>query len=161
VRATGRRRVLAAAGACLATAATVLAVLVPVSALSGAPATAGTSDAHGTSDTHGTSAGGGGGRLPSGTGDAVCGDVRFEKSRLPGRRVTADNGDWPTAAAADLIALHGWPRAVPFDVARWTVVTSGTAGVLVASLPGSGFHYLPIHRAPGGGWSVGPPCTPR
>ena len=28
-------------------------------------------------------------------------------------------------------------------------------------LPGTGFGYLPIHRAAGGGWSVGPPCTPR
>ena len=161
MRTTGRRRILAVAGACVATAATVLAVLVPAAALSRAPAAAGTSGTAGSSGTQGTSAGGGGGRLPTGTGDAVCGDVRFEKSKLPGRRVTADNGDWPTAAAADLIALHGWPRAVPFDVARWTVVTSGSAGVLIASLPGSGFHYLPIHRAPGGGWSVGPPCTPR
>jgi hypothetical protein len=160
MRATGRRRVLTVAGAFVAAVAAVSAVLLPVSALSDAPAAAGTSTS-GTSASGGTSAAGGGGRLPSGTGDAVCGDVRFEKSRLPGRRVTADNGDWPTAAAADLIALHGWPRAVPFDVARWTVVTSGDAGVLVASLPGSGFHYLPIHRAAGGGWSVGPPCVPR
>jgi hypothetical protein len=165
VWATGRRRVPTAGGAFLAVATAVLAVLLPVAALPGSPAAAGTSSAGtssaGTSASGGTSAGGGGGRLPSGTGEAVCGDVRVEKSRLPGRRVTADNGDWPTAAAADLMQLHGWPRAVPFDVAHWTVVTSGDAGLLVASLPGSGFHYLPIHRKPGGGWSVGPPCVPR
>jgi hypothetical protein len=99
--------------------------------------------------------------LPAGRGDTVCGDVRFDRARLPGRTVTPANGDWPTAAAANLLRLHGWPRAVPFDVARWTAVLTGDAGVLVALLPGSGFHYLPIHKAPGGGWSVGPPCTPR
>jgi len=88
------------------------------------------------------------------------GDVRFDRAMLPGRTATPTNGDWPTAAAADLLRLHGWPRAVPFDIAHWTVVLNGNAGVLVAFLPGTGFGYLPIHRA-AAGWSVGPPCSPR
>ena len=106
-------------------------------------------------------AGGGGrlaGRQPATPSAATSGSTG---TKLPGRTATVANGDWPTAAAADLLRLYGWPRAVPFDVARWTVVLSGDAGVLVTFLPGSGFHYLPIHKAAGGGWSVGPPCTPR
>ena len=145
---SGRRRALAVGGAFLAAVAAVLAVMLPASRT--APAGAGT-----------TVTAGGGGRLPAGHGDVVCGDVRFDRAELPGREATLANGDWPTAAAADMLRLHGWPRAVPFDVARWTVVLTGDAGVLVASLPGSGFHYLPIHKAAAGGWSVGPPCTPR
>jgi hypothetical protein len=39
------------------------------------------------------------------------------------------------AAAADLLRLYGWPRAVPFDVARWTVVLNVNAGVLVTACP--------------------------
>jgi hypothetical protein len=153
VHSIGRRRALAVGGAFLAAVAAVLAAVLPLSA-SHADTTATGSV---TSDT----VAGSGGRLPVGRGDVVCGDVRFDRARLPGRTVTPANGDWPTAAAADLLRLHGWPRAVPFDVARWTVVRTGDAGVLVASLPGSGFHYLPIHEAAGGGWSVGPPCTLR
>jgi hypothetical protein len=154
VHASGRRRVLAVSGAFLAAVAAVLAVVLPLSGSPAAPARA-------ESSTTGAVAAGGGGRLPAGRGDTVCGDVRFDRSELPGRTATPDNGDWPTAAAADLLRLRGWPRAVPFDVARWTVVVHGDAGVLVAYLPGPGFGYLPIHRAAGGGWSVGPPCTPR
>jgi hypothetical protein len=151
VHGSGRRRVLTVSAAFLAAVAAVLAVGLPRS--HAAPAT-------GAAKT-GVVTAGGGGRLPVGGGQTVCGDVRFDKARLPGRTATPANGDWPTAAAADLLRLRGWPRAVPFDVAHWTVVLTGTAGVLVAYLPGSGFHYLPIHRAAGGGWSVGPPCTPR
>lgn len=155
MRASGRWRVLAVLGAGVATAAAVLAVALPLSA--SAPSSS--------SSSSGTRAGGGAAAAtsssPLGTGDTVCGDVRFDKAKLPGRRATVDNGDWPTAAAADLLRLHGWPRAVPYDVAQWTVVTDGAAGVLVASLPGSGFHYLPIHKAADGSWAVGPPCTPH
>jgi len=155
VHASGRRRVLAVSGAFLAAVALVFAVAAP---LSGSPAAPARADA---ATTGAVVAAGGGGRLPAGSGDTVCGDVRFDRSQLPGRTATPANGDWPTAAAADLLRLRGWPRAVPFDVAHWTVVLNGTAGVLVAFLPGTGFGYLPIHQAAGGGWSVGPPCTPR
>jgi hypothetical protein len=151
---SGRRRVLTVSGAFLAAVAAVLAVVLPLSSSQAASARA-------DSARTGTVDSGGGGRLPVGSGDAVCGDVRFDKSELPGRTATPANGDWPTAAAADLLRLRGWPRAVPFDVARWTVVLHSNAGVLVAYLPGTGFGYLPIHRAAAGGWSVGPPCTPR
>jgi hypothetical protein len=153
MRAIGRPRVLTVSGAVLAAVAAVLAVVLPLSRSQAAPARA---DTAGT----GTAMADGGGRLPVGSGDTVCGGVRFDRARLPGRTATPTNGDWPTAAAADLLRLHGWPRAVPFDMARWTVVLNGTAGVLVAFLPGSGFGYLPIHKAVAG-WSVGPPCTPR
>ena len=159
MHASGRRRVLAVFGACLAAVAAVLAVLLPLSQAS--PAAPAAPAAPAGSAKTGVVPAGGGGRLPTGSGDAVCGDVRFDRGKLPGRTVTMANGDWPTAAAADLLRLYGWPRAVPFDVARWTVVLNGNAGVLVTFLPGSGFHYLPIHKAAGGGWSVGPPCTPR
>jgi len=155
VRASSRLRGLLVAGAFLAAVAAALAVTLPLSASRAAPAGADTAVTRATTDPAG------GGRLPTGRGDTVCGDVRFDRARLPGRTVTPANGDWPTAAAADLLRLHGWPRAVPYDVARWTVVRTGDAGVLVAALPGSGFHYLPIHKAAGGGWTVGPPCTPR
>jgi hypothetical protein len=156
VHSGGRRRVLAVSGAFLAAVAAVLAVVLPLSGSvpAAAPARADTAKT-------GVVPAGGGGRLAGGSGDTVCGDVRFDRSRLPGRTATPANGDWPTAPAADLLRLHGWPRAVPFDVAHWTVVLNGDAGVLVAFLPGSGFHYLPIRKAAGGGWSVGPPCTPR
>jgi len=156
VHRSGRRRAPTVSAAFLAAVAAVLAVGLPLShaAPAAAPAPGGTANT-------GAVTAGGGGRLPVGGGETVCGDVRFDKARLPGRTATPANGDWPTAAAADLLGLRGWPRAVPFDVAHWTVVLTGTAGVLVAFLPGSGFHYLPIHRAAGGGWSVGPPCTPR
>jgi hypothetical protein len=153
VHASGRPRVLAVAGAFLAVVAAVLAVVLPLSHSPAAPARTDTATA-------GTVTAGGGGRLPVGSGDTVCGDVRFDRAMLPGRTATPTNGDWPTAAAADLLRLHGWPRAVPFDIAHWTVVLNGSAGVLVAFLPGTGFGYLPIHRAVAG-WSVGPPCTPR
>ena len=153
MRAIGRPRVLTVSGAFLAALAAVLAVVLPLSHSPAAPARADTAEA-------GTVTAGGGGRLPVGSGDTVCADVRFDRARLPGRTATPTNGDWPTAAAADLLRLHGWPRAVPFDIARWTVVLNGNAGVLVAFLPGSGFGYLPIHKA-AVGWSVGPPCTPR
>ncbi len=72
-----------------------------------------------------------------------------------------DNGDWPTERAADLLALHGWPRAVPYDAARWTVVLNGDDGVLVASLPGEPPRYLPIHRGPNNSWIAGVPCSPH
>jgi hypothetical protein len=153
MRAIGRPRVLTVSGAVLAAVAAVLAVVLPLSRSQAAPARADTADT-------GTAMAGGGGRLPVGSGDTVCGGVRFDRARLPGRTATPTNGDWPTAAAADLLRLHGWPRAVPFDMARWTVVLNGNAGLLVAFLPGSGFGYLPIHKA-AAGWSVGPPCTPR
>lgn len=155
MHASGRRRVLAVSGAFLAAVAAVLAVALPLSGSPAAPAPAGGAK------TGAVVAAGGGGRLPTGSGDTVCGDVRFDRSELPGRLATPANGDWPTAAAADLLRLRGWPRAVPFDIAHWTVVRHGDAGVLVAFLPGPGFGYLPIHKAAGGGWSVGPPCTPR
>jgi hypothetical protein len=145
-------------GAFLAAVAVVLPVALP---LSRSPATPAGADTAKTGTAGGTVTVGGAGRLPVGSGDTVCGDVRFDKSELPGRTATLANGDWPTAAAADLLRLHGWPRAVPFDIAHWTVVLHGNAGVLVAFLPGTGFGYLPIHKAAGGGWSVGPPCTPR
>ena len=153
MRAIGRPRVLTVSGAFLAAVAAVLAVALPLSRSQAAPARADTAD------TSPVTAGGGG-RLPAGSGDTVCGDVRLDRARLPGRTATPTNGDWPTAAAADLLRLHGWPRAVPFDIAHWTVVLNGNAGVLVAFLPGSGFGYLPIHKV-AAGWSVGPPCTPR
>jgi hypothetical protein len=72
-----------------------------------------------------------------------------------------DNGDWPTEQAADLLGLHGWPRAVPYSAAHWTVVTNGADGVLVASLPGAKPRYLSIHRGPNNSWIAGVPCTPR
>ena len=100
-------------------------------------------------------------RRHSGRGDTVCGDVRFDRAKLPGRTGPPSTATGPPRRPRTCCGLHGWPRAVPFDVAHWTVVTDGTAGVLVASLPGSGFRYLPIHRAVDGSWSVGPPCTPR
>ena len=138
----------------LAAVAAVLAVLLPLShhapAAPAAPAE--------TAKT-GVVTAGGGGRLPAGSGDAVCGDVRFDRTKLPGRTVTVANGDWPTAAAADLLRLYGWPRAVPFDVARWTVVLSN-AGVLVTFLPARVPLPADPPRPPGGGWSVGPPCAP-
>ena len=87
--------------------------------------------------------------------------MRFDKAELPGRRVTVDNGDWPTEQAADLLGLHGWPRAVPYDAARWTVVVNGNAGVLVASLPGAQPRYLSITRGPNNSWIAGVPCTPH
>jgi hypothetical protein len=145
---SGRRRVLAVCGALLAAVAVLVAVVLPLSSSQAAPARDGATA-------------GGAGRLPAGDGDTVCGDVRFDRADLPGRPATVANGDWPTAAAADLLHLYGWPRAVPFDVTQWTVVLSGNAGVLVAFLPGSGFHYLPIHRAAGGDWTAGAPCTLR
>jgi hypothetical protein len=149
VLAAGRRRVrrrrLAVGGAGVAVAAVLLSTLPVWPGAGGAPA--------------GVDAlTGGSGRAP--VGDTTCGDVTFDKATLPGRRVTVD-GDWPTAQAADLLALHGWPRAVPYAAAHWTVVTNGDAAVLVASLPGAPRRYLPIHKATGGGWSVGPPCTPH
>ena len=87
--------------------------------------------------------------------------MTFDKRRLPGRTVTVDNGDWPTEQAADLLGLHGWPRAVPYDEARWTVVVNGDEGVLVASLPGAKPRYLSIRKGPNNSWTAGVPCTPR
>jgi hypothetical protein len=154
VLAAGRRRVrgrrLAVAGAGAATAAALLLAGLPLdrSAGGGLP---GSVDA--------VRAGSGGGTTL--TGDTRCGDVRFDKAKLPGRKVTADNGDWPTEQAADLLGLHGWPRAVPYDAARWTVVVNGPVGVLVASLPGAKPRYLSIHRGPNNSWIAGVPCTPQ
>jgi hypothetical protein len=159
VLAAGRRRVrqrrLAAAGAGVAAAA-VLLVTLPGTTHGGALP----------NSVDGMTGGGGGSAAapvpdPTGTGSAQCGDVRFDRSKLPGRTVTVDNGDWPTDRAADLLALHGWPRAAPYEMARWTQVTDGRAGVLVASLPGTGYRYLPIHRGLDGTWVLGAPCTPR
>jgi hypothetical protein len=152
VLAAGRRRVwrrrLVVAGAGVATAAAVLLAGVPTGhgARGGLP---GAVDAL---------AGGSGRAL---VGDTTCGDVTFDRAKLPGRRVTMDNGDWPTEQAADLLALHGWPRAVPYAEARWTVVVNGDAGVLVASLPGAKPRYLTIHRGANNSWIAGVPCTPR
>ena len=129
MRASGRWRVLAVLGAGVATAAAVLAVALPLSA------SAPSSVVLVVRNASRRRCGGGHELVATGTGDTVCGDVRFDKAKLPGRRATVDNGDWPTAAAADLLRLHGWPRAVPYDVAQWTVVTDGAAGVLVASCP--------------------------
>ena len=168
MRASGRRRGLTISAAFPVAVATMLAVVLPLShgapAAAPGPAKTGAVRADGTGpigrgDTAVVTAGGAG-RLPVGRGDTVCGDVRFDKAELPGRTATPANGDWPTAAAADLLQLRGWQRAVPYDITRWTVVLNGDAGMLVVFLPGSGFHYLPIHGAAGGGWSVGPPCTP-
>jgi hypothetical protein len=152
VVAAGRRRVrgrrLAVAGAGVVTAAAVLVVGLPLHRASdgGLPASV-------------AAIGGGGARI--GAGDTTCGDVTFDKAGLPGRRVTVDNGDWPTEQAADLLALHGWPRAVPYDAARWTVVINGNGGVLVASLPGAKPRYLAIHKGPNNSWIAGVPCTPH
>ncbi|HEY6748737.1 MAG TPA: hypothetical protein VI357_23860 [Mycobacteriales bacterium] len=155
VLAAGRRRVrrrrLAVAGTGAATAAALLLAGLPLDRAPGG----------GPGPVDAVRAARGGGSGPVGTGDTTCGDVRFDKAELPGRRVTADNGDWPTAQAADLLALHGWPRAVPYDAARWTVVVNGNAGVLVASLPGAKPRYLSIHRGPNNSWIAGVPCTPH
>jgi hypothetical protein len=154
VLAAGRRRVrrrrLTVGGAGVAAAAVVLVAGLP--GLPGAPGGGlpGTVDAI-------TSGGGSVTRA----GDTTCGDATFDRAKLPGRRVTVDNGDWPTEQAADLLALHGWPRAVPYDAARWTVVVNGDAGVLVASLPGAKPRYLSIHKGPNNSWLAGVPCTPR
>jgi DNA-directed RNA polymerase specialized sigma24 family protein len=77
----------------------------------------------------------------------------------PGRPV-ADGSDLPTEAAADLLSLHGWPRAVPYAKASWTVVYRGDSGLLVAAVRGEKTRYLPIHRDAGYNWIAGPPCTP-
>ena len=92
-------------------------------------------------------------------GDTECGDVRFDRSQLPGRPVDADM-ELPTEEAADLLQLHGWPRAVPYVAARWTVVYRGDTGLLVATAAGEKTRYLPIHRDAGRNWVAGPPCTP-
>ena len=89
MRAIGRRRALTISAACSAAVAAVLAVVfavvLPLShaapAAARGPAGAGVVTA------------GGGGRLPAGGGDTVCGDVRFDKAELPGRTATPDNGD--------------------------------------------------------------------
>jgi hypothetical protein len=155
VLAAGRRRVrqrrLAVTGAGAATAAAVLLAGVPAVLNDPAGGPSRTADA--------VSAGGGSGRAR--VGDTTCGDVTFDRADLPGRRVTVDNGDWPTEQAADLLALHGWPRAVPYDAARWTVVLNGNTGVLVASLPGAKPRYLSIHEGPNNAWIAGVPCTPH
>ena len=91
---------------------------------------------------------------------ATCGDVRLDRSALPGRPVRATDGR-PLGDAADVLALHGWPRAVPFDAAEWTVAVTGDEGVLVARPPGGGGRYLPIRRAEDGAWTVGAPCALR
>jgi hypothetical protein len=154
VLAAGRRRVrgrrLAVAGAGAATVAALL--------LTGLPLDRGPAGGL-TGPVDAITAGGGG--ASTGSGDTECGGVRFDRSTLPGRTVTVDNGDWPTEQAADLLALHGWPRAVPYAAARWTVVVNGDAGVLVASLPGAKPRYLSIHRGPNNSWIAGVPCTPR
>jgi hypothetical protein len=152
VLAAGRRRVrqrrLAITGAGIAAATAVLLATLPTlhAAPGGLP---GSVDA----------LAGSRGRAPA--GDTTCADVTFDRAKLPGRRVTVDNGDWPTEQAADLLALHGWPRAVPYDAARWTVVLNGNAGVLVASLPGAKPRYLSIHKGPNNSWLAGVPCSPH
>jgi hypothetical protein len=147
-----RGRRLAVAGAGAATVAALLLTGLPLDRGSGG-GLPGSVDA--------VMAGGGGGGTPTGAGDTECGGVRFDRADLPGRKVTADNGDWPTRQAADLLGLHGWPRAVPYDAARWTVVVNGPVGVLVASLPGAKPRYLSIHRGPNNSWTAGLPCTPN
>jgi hypothetical protein len=150
VLAAGQRRVrgrrLAVAGAGVATVAAVLVVGLPLHRApdGGLPTS--------------VAAVSGGARTAS--GDTTCGGVTFDKAELPGRRVTVDNGDWPTEQAADLMGLRGWPRAVPYDLAHWTVVLNGNDGVLVASLPGAAPRYLSIHRGPNNSWIAGVPCFP-
>jgi hypothetical protein len=95
---------------------------------------------------------------PAPAGQAACGFSRAEVAR--GRPVDPAKDDFPTERAADLLALHGWPRAVPYDVTRWLVVTRGDAGLLVAAPPDGPRRYLPITRAAGRGWVAGLPCTP-
>lgn len=151
VLAAGRRRVrgrrLAIAGAGVATAAAVLVIGLPLDRAPGGglPGSVAAIRAG----------------APAAAGDTTCGDVTFDRARLPGRRVTVDNGDWPTEQAADLLALHGWPRAVPYDLAPWTVVLNGNDGVLVATLPGAAPRYLSIHKGPNNSWIAGVPCTLR
>jgi len=102
--------------------------------------------------------GGGGG---AGNGDTDCGGVRFDRASLPGRPLGSAEEAGPTGRVADALGLRGWPRAVPYDAARWTVVTVGDAGVLVATASGQPTRYLPIRRQPTGDWLAGRPCTPR
>jgi hypothetical protein len=97
--------------------------------------------------------------FPTATAAAPPCAVTVDRDRLPGRPVSAGDG-YPTSAAADVLRLHGWPRAVPYDLARWTVVTDGNTGVLVAWDAGRPVRYIPIVRI-GGTWTTdGPPCTP-
>lgn len=91
--------------------------------------------------------------------DTVCGIARFDRADLPGRPVRAGE-DWPTQRAADQLALHGWPRAVPYAVRRWTVVVAGDSAVLVTRAGGATVH-LPVVRDRSGDWTVGPACEPR
>ena len=159
MHASGRRRVLAVFAAYLAAVAAVLAVLLPLS--HAAPTAPAAPAAPAETAKTGVVTAGGGGRLPAGSGDAVCGDVRFDRAKLPGRTVTVANGDWPTAAAADLLRLYGWPRAVPFDVGaldRRAQRRRRGAGHLPARL------RVPLPADPQGrrrGLVGRPPCTPR
>lgn len=103
-------------------------------------------------------------RAPAGTpalrgGDGGWCAVRLDRFPLPGRAVRAGDG-LPTNAAADLLRLHGWPRAVPYDVARWTLAADGDDGALIAWTDGSPYRYLPVARRDGTWEIVGGPCTP-
>jgi hypothetical protein len=153
VVAAGRRRVrgrrLAIAGAGVATVAAVLAVGLPMRHASDGRLTGSVDMMTGSDANH---AG------PAPVAELPCG---LDRAKLPGRTVTVDNGDWPTEQAADLLGLYGWPRAVPYSLARWTVVTDGSTGVLIAWLPGATPRYLTIHRGPNNSWVAGSPCAVR
>jgi|SRR5215207_7777556 len=136
-----RRRLAVVSGAGVATAALLVGVLaLPASEPAREPA--------GTQAVQGHQ---GGSATP-------CGGP-LDRSALPGRTVRAEDG-LPTGAAADLLRLHGWPRAVPYDVARWTLVTDGDTGALVAWAGGSPSRYLAVVRESGTWRIVGGPCTP-
>ena len=94
-------------------------------------------------------------------GDVRCGGVLFDRAALPGRPLGAAEEAGPRVRLADALDLHGWPRAVPYDAATWTVVAAGDDGVLVATVPGRPAVYLPGRRQSGGDWIAGPPCTLR
>lgn len=144
VLAAGRRRVRRRRWAAAGTGAAVVAVALAALPLRPGP---------------GSTAGAPTGFAP-GAGDVACGPVRFDRSALPGRPVDPAADVFPVERAADLLALHGWPRAVPYSAARWTVVAGSRTGVLVATLPDGSARYLPIARDDDRNWVTGLPCTP-
>ena len=94
-------------------------------------------------------------------GDRVCGGVRFDRAQLPGRPLREDDPFGDLGDLADLLWLHGWPRAVPLDAASWTVLTGRGDALLVARMPSGEVRYLPVTRQRDGSWLAGAPCTPR
>jgi hypothetical protein len=142
-RRTSRRRVAAlggAAGVAAAVAAGVLGAQLAEPGAAGGPAAL---------------LGGGG------DGDTVCGGVRFDRAQLPGRPLQPGDRFGTTAELADLLRLHGWPRAVPYDAAVWTVLTGRGDALLVARRPDGDIRYLPVRRQRDGSWAAEAPCTPR